>query len=240
MKGIILAGGKGTRLYPCTKVTNKHLLPVFDRPMIYYPMNKIKEAGINEILLVSGSEHAGHFLEILGDGSEFGLKIEYAVQSQAGGIAQALSLAEEFSAGENVAVILGDNIFSDSFKTEVDNFSDGGQVFLKEVDDARRFGVADLDENKNVISIEEKPENPKTNLAVTGFYLYDNSVFDKIKKLKPSLRGELEITDVNLDYLKEGKLKASILGGEWTDAGTFESLHKAAKLVQERKIENPF
>ncbi len=240
MKGIILAGGMGTRLNPCTLVTNKHLLPVYDRPMVYFPLASLREAGLEEILIVSGPEHSGDFLEILGNGSAFGCRLQYAVQTEAGGIAQALSLAEEFAGDDDVAVILGDNIFSDNLAQAVNNFSDGALIFLKEVDDARRFGVAELGEGSQVVSIEEKPAEPKTNLAVTGFYVYDNSVFAKIKTLRPSQRGELEITDVNNHYISEGKMTAQILSGEWTDAGTFPSLYRASTLVKEGVVRTPF
>jgi len=240
MKGVILAGGMGTRLNPCTLVTNKHLLPVYDRPMIYYPLASLREAGISEILIVSGPEHSGDFLEILGNGEKFGCRLQYAVQSEAGGIAQALSLAEKFVNGENLAVILGDNIFADTFTEAQNNFQNGAQIFLKEVPDAERFGVAELSADQRVLSIEEKPKNPKTNLAVTGFYFYDNSVFTKIKNLKPSARGEFEITDVNNQYIAECKMTARILTGEWTDAGTFPSLYRASTLVKDKIVRTPF
>lgn len=240
MKGVILAGGMGTRLNPCTLVTNKHLLPVYDRPMIYYPLASLREVGVTEILVVSGPEHSGDFLEILGNGEKFGCRLQYAVQTEAGGIAQALSLAESFADGESVAVILGDNVFADDFSDFARDFSEGARIFLCEVPDAERFGVAELGEGNQVLSIEEKPKNPKTNLAVTGFYLYDNSVFDKIRTLKPSARGELEITDVNNQYIAENKMTAQILTGEWTDAGTFPSLYRASALVKDGVVRTPF
>ena len=235
MKGIILAGGTGSRLYPLTKVTNKHLLPVYDKPMIYYPLQTLINAGIKEVLLVSGKGHAGHFLELLGSGSEFGINITYEVQETAGGIAQALSLAENFVDNENLIVILGDNIFQDDITPYVNSFISGAHIFLKEVDDAARFGVAQIDESKGIVlDVEEKPKEPKSNFAVTGLYMFDKTVFDIIRKLKPSNRGELEITDVNNDYIKQKIMGYSVLKDKWTDAGTFDSLLKAAQIVRKR------
>lgn len=232
MKGIILAGGLGTRLSPCTLVTNKHLLPVYDRPMIYFPLASLIEAGIMDILLISGPEHSGDFLSVLGNGNKFGCQIEYMIQPEAGGIAQALSLAEKFAEEESVAVILGDNIFSDNFFEIVQNFQEGSHIFLKHITNPKRFGVATLAVDGTVLDIEEKPENPQTDLAVTGFYIYDKTVFNKIREIKPSQRNELEITDVNNFYIQENKMTASVLEGEWTDAGTFESLFLASNLVR--------
>jgi len=232
MKGVILAGGTGSRLSPLTDVTNKHLLPVYNKPMIYYPLNTLLGMGITEILIVSGPGHAGHFLNLLGSGKKFNAKFSYAIQEEAGGIAQALGIAEDFADADSIAVILGDNIFEDNF--DLSNYSDGAMIFLKEVTDPQRFGVAEV-ENDNVISIEEKPKLPKTNLAVTGLYVYDNAVFEIIKTLKPSGRGELEITDVNNSYIKRGKMNANFVKGYWTDAGTFESLFRASKLVKEKE-----
>jgi len=234
MKGIILAGGSGSRLYPLTKVTNKHLLPVYDRPMIYYPLQTLIDAGISDILIVSGRGHAGHFLELLGSGNEFGVRLTYEIQEEAGGIAQALQLAEDFAKGDDIAVILGDNIFEGGFKKEFDNFEDGAKIFLKEVPDANRFGVAEIEGDK-VISIEEKPNTPKSNYVVTGLYLYDNTVFEIISTLKPSDRGELEITDVNNSYIKNSKMVFSVIEGFWSDAGTFESLFRASELMKNKK-----
>ena len=234
MKGIILAGGSGSRLYPLTKVTNKHLLPVYDKPMIYYPLQTLIDAGISDILIVSGRGHAGHFLELLGSGNEFGVRLTYEIQEEAGGIAQALQLAEDFAKGDDIAVILGDNIFEGGFKKEFDNFEDGAKIFLKEVPDANRFGVAEI-EGSSVVSIEEKPKNPKSNYVVTGLYLYDNMIFKIISTLKPSDRGELEITDVNNSYIKNSKMDFSIVEGLWSDAGTFESLFRASELVKNKK-----
>lgn len=231
MKGVILAGGTGSRLYPLTKVTNKHLLPVYDKPMIYYPIETLIKAGIKDILIVSGRGHAGHFLELLGSGVEHGMHFTYEIQEKAGGIAQALSLAEDFVDGDSVTIILGDNIFQDNIKEDVANFNNGAKIFLKEVPDAHRFGVAEL-KGEKVVGIEEKPKIPKTNFAVTGLYIYDSNVFDVIKSLKPSGRGELEITDVNNYYVHDGKMNYSVLNGYWSDAGTFESLLRAALMVQ--------
>jgi glucose-1-phosphate thymidylyltransferase len=235
MKGVILAGGTGSRLYPLTKVTNKHLLPVYDKPMIFYPLQTLIDAGIKDIMIVSGRGHAGDFLELLGSGVEFGARFTYEIQDEAGGIAQALSLAENFADEDDIAVILGDNIFQDSetLYNTIKSFDSGSQIFLKQVSDAQRFGVAEVDDNsKKVLSIEEKPENPKSDYAVTGLYLYDNRVFDFIKQLKPSGRGELEITDVNNWYIKQGEMKFSVLDGFWSDAGTFESLLRAGMMVK--------
>ena len=225
MKGVILAGGTGSRLYPLTKVTNKHLLPVYDEPMIYYPLKTLINAGIKDILIVSGKGHVGHFLELLGSGSEIGVKLSYEIQKEAGGIAHALGLAEQFANGDSVTVILGDNIFEDDLKEEVSSFTSGARIFLKKVYDPSRFGVANVDERyRKVRNIEEKPLIPKSDYAVTGLYIYDNSVFDVIRTLKPSGRGELEITDVNNYYIASDSMSFSVLGGYWSDAGTFESL----------------
>ena len=234
MKGAILAGGTGSRLMPLTKVTNKHLLPVYNKPMIYYPLQTLIDMGIKEILIVSGPGHAGHFVNLLGSGRKFGVSFSYEIQDEAGGIAQALSLAEDFADEEPICVILGDNIFED--KIDISDFKEGARIYLKKVTDASRFGVAEINEKGKVLSIEEKPKKPKSDLAVSGLYIYDNKVFDIIKKLKPSGRGELEITDVNNAYIKKGKMDAKILDGFWSDAGTFESLFRASGLV--RKI-NP-
>ncbi len=231
MKGVILAGGTGSRLYPLTKVTNKHLLPVYDKPMIYYPLQTLVSAGIKDIMIVSGRGHAGHFLELLGSGSELGVHFTFEIQEEAGGIAQALSFAEDFVDGDNVTVVLGDNIFQNNIKEDVSAFTSGAKIFLKEVTDAQRFGVAELEGNR-VIGIEEKPKNPKSNLAVTGLYIYDCEVFDAIKNLRPSGRGELEITDVNNYYINKDVMTYKVLDGFWSDAGTFESLFRASELVR--------
>ncbi|TVR30121.1 MAG: spore coat protein [Balneolaceae bacterium] len=233
MKGIILAGGTGSRLYPLTKVTNKHLLPVGDKPMIYYPIEKLTEAGISEILIVTGTEHMGDVVNLLGSGRDFGCRFTYKVQDEAGGIAQALGLAENFVGNDSMAVILGDNIFESDLKKAVNEFSgSGAQIMIKQVPDPDRFGVVELDGDK-IVSIEEKPDQPKSEYAVTGIYMYDSNVFEFIKTLKPSGRGELEITDVNNHYIRQGKMKYSILEGWWTDAGTPESYKTANDLIHQ-------
>ena len=234
MKGIVLAGGLGTRLHPLTKVTNKHLLPIYDKPMIYYPIETLVEAGITDILLVTGGNSAGEFLRLIGNGKEFGLKhINYTYQEGEGGIAEALGLAEHFAEDDRITVVLGDNIIEGSIRSAVKDFEKqktGAKIFLKEVDDPERFGVATLDGDK-VAKIVEKPKKPESNYAVIGIYMYDNSVFDIIKTLKPSGRGELEITDVNNAYIERGTMTYDVLDGWWTDAGTFSSLVRANKLV---------
>jgi len=236
MKGIVLAGGLGIRLFPLTKVTNKHLLPVYHSPMIYYPLKTLINAGITDILIVTGGNSAGDFLKLLGNGREFGLKhINYAYQEGEGGIAEALGLAEFFAAGEKVCVVLGDNIIEKNICRAVKAFEqqkDGAQILLKEVQDPQRFGVPVFEGNR-IIGIEEKPKHPKSKYAVTGIYMYDNTVFDIIKTLKPSDRGELEITDVNNVYIQRGNLRWEVLDGWWTDAGTFDSLLSASRLVSE-------
>lgn len=223
MKGIILAGGKGTRLLPLTKITNKHLLPIFNKAMIEYPLRVLLQAGIKEILIISGREHAGDFIEYLGSGSDYNVTFTYKVQVQAGGIAHALNLAEDFADGGPITVILGDNIFEDNFKSKLSNFKNGAKVFLKEVPDPERFGVATVKGNK-IVKIVEKPKKPESNFVTTGLYQYDSNVFKIIKKLKPSARGELELTDVNNAYVKSGKMKAETVTGFWSDAGTFDSM----------------
>jgi glucose-1-phosphate thymidylyltransferase len=237
MKGIVLAGGLGTRLLPLTKVTNKHLLPIYNKPMIYYPVETLVQAGIQEILIVTGGNNAGEFLRLLGNGKEFGLKhIHYTYQEGEGGIAEALGLAEHFADEEPIVVILGDNIIEGDIKKAVTRFQKqgrGAKILLKEVDDPERFGVAEIHEDK-VVHIEEKPREPKSNYAVTGIYMYDSTVFDIIHGLEPSQRGELEITDVNNAYIKRGEMSFDILEGWWTDAGTFESLFRANALLSEK------
>jgi glucose-1-phosphate thymidylyltransferase len=236
MKGVVLAGGSGSRLNPLTRVTNKHLLPVYDKPMVYYPIQTLVNAGIHDILMVTGGKNAGEFLRLLGNGRDFGLKhINYTYQEGEGGIAQALGLAEYFAGDESICVVLGDNIIENNICEAVENFSkqgEGAKILVKEVSDAQRFGVAEIRGN-HVVGIEEKPHAPKSKYAVIGIYFYDASVFQKIRRLKPSGRGELEITDVNNFYIEEGKLTYEILDGWWTDAGTFESLLRANQLVAE-------
>ena len=238
MKGIVLAGGTGSRLLPLTRVTNKHLLPVGNYPMIYYPIFKLKEAGIEEIFIITGKEHAGAIVNLLGSGHEMELKFTYRIQDQAGGIAQALGLAEGFVGGERCAVILGDNIFSVSIAPFVQRYlrqASGAKILIMEVPDPHRYGVAEL-RGDRIVSIEEKPKHPKSNYCVTGIYMYDASVFNIIKALKPSVRGELEITDVNNEYIRRGTMTYDILEGWWTDAGTFESLARSNELVRSSAI----
>jgi glucose-1-phosphate thymidylyltransferase len=234
MKGVVLAGGTGSRLFPLTKITNKHLLPIYDRPMIYYPIQTLVDAGIEDILIVTGGRNSGDFLRLLANGKQFGLKhINYTYQEGEGGIADALALAEHFADGEKICVVLGDNIIEKDIRAAADRFRQqarGAHILLKEVPDAERFGVAEISGDR-ISGIEEKPKAPKSNYAVTGIYMYDPSVFDKIKTLVPSGRGELEITDVNNAYIAEGTMTFSYLDGWWTDAGTFESLLRAANLV---------
>jgi len=236
MKGVILAGGLGTRLYPLTKITNKHLLPIYDRPMIYYPIEALIQAGIKDIMIVTGGKKSGDFLSLLGNGSDFGLKhLNYTYQKGEGGIAEALGLCEHWAAGEAVCVVLGDNIIEKNISRAVRNFGEqrsGAKIMLKEVHDPQRFGVAEL-KGDRVLAIEEKPKSPKSNLAVIGIYLYDARVFEIIKTLEPSDRGELEITGVNNWYIRDGSMTCEVLDGWWTDAGTFESLLRAANLVAE-------
>ncbi len=241
MKGVVLAGGLGTRLSPLTQVTNKHLLPVYDKPMIYYPIETLIRAGIRDIMIVTGGSSAGDFLRLLGNGSAFGLKdLYYTYQRGEGGIAEALSLTEHFADGEKIVVVLGDNIIEDDMMSFVDKFrhqKEGARIFLKKVSDPERFGVPEI-KNGKIIRIEEKPKKPRSHYAVTGIYMYDKTVFEIVKTLKPSKRGELEISDVNNRYIKQGTMEYDILKGFWTDAGTFDSLFNANQLVgQKRKKE---
>ena len=239
MKGVVLAGGLGKRLEPLTRITNKHLLPVYDRPMIYYPIQTLIEAGLTEILIVTGGNNAGDFLRLLGNGEEFGLKhLDYTYQRGEGGIAEALRLAEHFAAGKSIAVMLGDNLIEKSIRPYVERFRSlgrGASLLLKEVEDPWRFGVAELDGDR-IVSIEEKPQRPKSNYVVTGIYFYDARVFEIIRTLKPSARGELEITDVNNAYIARGEMTYDLLDGWWTDAGLPETLFRAAQLVREREL----
>jgi glucose-1-phosphate thymidylyltransferase len=234
MKGVVLAGGTGSRLFPLTKITNKHLLPIYDKPMIYYPIQTLVGAGIRDILIVTGGRNAGDFLRLLANGKEFGLThLDFTYQEGEGGIAEALALAEHFADGQKLCVVLGDNIIEGSIREAVQAFCKqerGARILLKEVEDAERFGVAEMLDGR-ITNIEEKPKRPKSNYAVTGIYMYDATVFDKVKQLEPSGRGELEITDVNNAYIREGTMSFSFLDGWWTDAGTFESLLRACNLV---------
>ncbi len=238
MKGVVLAGGTGSRLFPLTKITNKHLLPIYDRPMIYYPIQTLVDAGIRDIMVVTGGRNSGDFLRLLANGKQFGLKhINYTYQEGEGGIADALALAEHFADGHKICVVLGDNIIEGNIWEAAERFrqqENGAHILLKEVPDAERFGVAELAGTK-IAGIEEKPQHPKTSYAVTGIYMYDATVFEKIKTLVPSGRGELEITDVNNAYIREGTMTFSFLDGWWTDAGTFDSLLRAANLVAQSR-----
>lgn len=235
IKGVILAGGTATRLQPLTKITNKHLLPVGRKPMIYYSIEKLINSGIKDILIVTGVEHIGSVVELLGSGKDFNCRFTYKVQDEAGGIAQALGLAENFAGGASVAVILGDNLFEDSLQPYVEKYKaqDGGaHIILKSVHDPERFGVAEVAGDK-VVDVVEKPENPSSDMAVTGIYFYDGGVFEIIKTLKPSGRGELEITDVNNEYIRRGNMGWSRMDGWWSDAGTFDSLLHVQQLIQD-------
>lgn len=228
MKGVVLAGGLGTRLYPLTVVTNKHLLPIYDKPMVFYPIQTLVNAGISEIMVVTGGPYAGDFLRVLRNGIHLGIKhLEYAYQEGEGGIAQALALAQDFAGNEPIAVVLGDNTTDADITSVVQKFTDGAMIFLKKVPDPHRFGVPVFNSKQEIIKIEEKPKKPQSTFAVTGLYMYDKSVFDKIKTLKPSNRGELEITDVNNLYIKERALRWVELKGYWRDAGTFKTLFEA-------------
>ncbi len=238
MKGVVLAGGLGTRLMPLTAATNKHLLPVYDQPMIFYPIQTLVRAGISEVLVVTGGPHAGHFLRVLKNGKELGLKhLRFAFQEGEGGIPAALSLARDFVANESVAVVLGDNTTDADIAGAIKKFTDGAAIFLKKVPDPERFGVPEFDsqDKRKIVRIEEKPTKPKSNFAVTGLYLYDHKIFDIIGTLKPSKRGELEITDVNNHYLKKDKLTWFELNGFWSDAGTFDSLFRSSQYWAQKK-----
>jgi glucose-1-phosphate thymidylyltransferase len=235
IKGVILAGGVGERLSPLTLITNKHLLPVYNKPMILYPLETLRKSGINEIMVVCGKEYGGDFMNFLGSGNDYGVKLSYALQNNAGGIAQALSSAEDFADEGKIAVILGDNVFEDDFLKETEAFyrQDGAMVFIKEINNPERFGVVEIHGDK-IINIEEKPKEPKSNYVTAGFFLYDFDVFSKIKTLRPSARGELEITDVHNMYIKEGRLSYAWVKGFWSDAGTFETLLKSANWIAKR------
>lgn len=237
MKGIILAGGKATRLRPLTKITSKQLLPVYNKPMIFYPIETLTRAGIRDILIIMAPEYAGHFLNLLGSGKDFGAKFSYEIQDEPRGLADAFIVGENFIGRDKVAMILGDNIFDHDFTESIKSFESGGKVFAKEVEDPQRFGVVEFDDNHNVISIVEKPEQPKSNFAVVGLYLYDNRVIQYAKELQPSARGEIEITDINNRYLKDSELKVDFIEGVWQDAGTFDSLLEANKYWQQKSKE---
>ncbi|EKD76449.1 MAG: hypothetical protein ACD_43C00107G0003 [uncultured bacterium] len=230
MKGIILAGGSGTRLSPLTRVTSKQLLPIYDQPMIYYPLKTMLNGGIKEVLIITAPEHAGDFLNFLGSGKDFNARFTYEIQDKPGGLAQGLALAETFVGGDSCMMILGDNIFEHDFSSDIKSFTSGARIYVKKVPDAKRFGVVELDSNHHILSIEEKPAQPKSDLAQTGVYIYDEHVFELIRNLKPSKRGEYEITDLNNVYLQKGTLTAGEISGEWIDAGTFESLFRATQI----------
>ena len=236
MKGIILSGGSGTRLAPLTKVTSKQLLPVYDKPMIMYPLETLLAAGIKDILIIVAPERAGDYLRLLGSGKEFGAKFAYEVQDKPEGLAQAFIIGENFIDDDNVAMILGDNIFEDDFSETIKSFKSGGHVFAKKVPDPERFGVVKFDENMQAVKIVEKPKEFLSDYCVTGLYLYDSRVVEAAKNLKPSDRGEIEITDLNNWYLEKGELKVDIVKGEWIDAGTFESLFKAGELARKKSL----
>lgn len=234
MRGIILSGGSGTRLRPLTKITSKQLLPIYDRPMIYYPLNTLIRAGIKEILIIVAPERAGDYLNLLGSGKEFGVKFTYEIQDKPEGLAQAFIIGQNFIDNEDVTMILGDNIFEDDFSEEIKNFKGGAKIFAKSVPDPERFGVVKFDENNKAQKIVEKPQEYLSNYAVTGLYVYDSRVVDIAKSMKPSARGELEITDLNNWYLEKNELSVAMVNGEWLDAGTFDSLLKAQNFAKEK------
>lgn len=235
MKGIILAGGHATRLRPLTKVTSKQLLPVYDKPMIFYPLETLLRGGIKDILIIVSPEHAGDFLNLLGSGREFGANFTYEIQDKPEGLAQAFTIGADFIDQDSVTMILGDNIFEDDFSEEIKNFKSGGQVFAKEVSDPERFGVVKFDDEMRAVEIEEKPKKHLSNYAITGLYIYDNRVVEVAKQVKPSARGELEITELHNWYLKKGELKVNIVKGEWIDAGTFEALLRASNFAAQKR-----
>jgi len=231
MKGIVLAGGRATRLRPLTKITSKQLLPVYDKPMIYYPLNTLISSSITDILIIIAPEYAGHYLNLLGSGKDFGAKFNYIIQEEPRGLADAFRVGRDFIGSDSVAMILGDNIFDRDFSVEIKTFKSGGMVFAKKVDDPQRFGVVEYDQNGHAISIEEKPQNPKSDYAVVGLYVYDNRVVDYAANLQPSIRGELEITDINKIYLQNHELIVKTFEGLWEDAGTFDSLLRVSNYM---------
>jgi len=236
MKGIVLAGGAGTRLRPLTAITSKQLLPVYDRPMVYFPIQTLVEAGISDILIIIAPQNAGDFLNLLGNGSKFGCRFSYEVQPKPAGLAEAFIIGERFIGDDNVTMILGDNLFEHNFTTEIQSFKSGGRIFAREVSDPERFGVVAFDQNNKVTSIEEKPAQPKSHYAIPGLYIYDNTVIQKAKTITPSARGELEIVDLHRAYLQEGNLDVRVIDGKWYDCGTFESLFAASDLVRAQKL----
>lgn len=237
MKGIILAGGSGTRLRPLTKVSSKQLLPIYNKPMIFFPLETLIQAGITEILIIVAPDRAGDFLNLLGSGKEFGVDFSFEVQDKPEGLAQALLIGEKFIGTDSVTLILGDNLYEDNFAEDIKSFESGARVFAKEVHDPQRYGVVEFDEHMKAISIEEKPLQPKSNYCVTGLYMYDNTCVEKAKKLTPSQRGELEITDLNRVYLNDGTLDVRFVPGKWFDAGTFESMYEATVLAREKALQ---
>lgn len=234
MKGIILAGGNATRLRPLTKITSKQLLPIYNKPMIFYPIETLVRAGIKDILIIVSPQYAGHFMNLLGSGKDFGVKFSYEIQEAPNGLAQAFVIGENFIGSDNVAMILGDNIFDDDFSDSIKDFKKGGMVFAKKVHDPARFGVVEFNEEMKALSIEEKPKEPKSNHAVVGLYIYDNRVINYAKGLTPSSRGEIEITDINNIYLKDGELSVNIIDGMWEDAGTFDSLLRVSNHMAQK------
>ncbi len=236
MKGIVLAGGAGTRLRPLTKITSKQLLPVYNKPMVLYPIETLVKAGIEDILLIIAPSNAGDFLKLLGSGKNYGCKISYEIQESPDGLAQAVTIGENFIGDDNVTLILGDNLYEDDFSKDIREFKKGAKIFAIHTKEAKRFGVVEFDEKMKALSIEEKPEKPKSSYAVTGLYVYDNSAIKKAKSLKPSARGELEITDLNNLYLKEGSLEVAFVQGKWFDCGTFESLFAATELIRNKTL----
>lgn len=236
MKGIILAGGAGTRLRPLTKITSKQLLPVYNKPMVFYPLETLLKAGIREILMIIAPSNAGDFLQLLGSGKEFGCKFTYEIQDKPEGLAQAFLIGEKFIEDDSVTMILGDNLYEDDFTDAITSFQSGARVFAKQVPDPQRFGVVEFDENRRAVSIVEKPTEPRSDYAVTGLYIYDNSVVQKSKSLAPSARGEYEITDLNNLYLQEGTLDVAMVNGRWFDTGTFESLFEATEFARKKAL----
>lgn len=234
MKGIILAGGRATRLRPLTAITSKQLLPVYDKPMIFYPIETLIKAGIKDILIIIAPDYSGHFLNLLGDGKDFGAHFSYAVQKEPRGLADAFIIGADFIGDDSVTMILGDNIFDQDFSQEIQNFQSGAMVFARKVEDPERFGVVEFDQNMKAISIEEKPANPKSNYAVVGLYTYDNRVVDFAKNLQPSERGEIEITDINKIYLNNGEIQVNVFDSLWEDAGTFDSLLHVSNVMAEK------
>ena len=236
MKGIVLAGGSGTRLRPLTLTTSKQLLPVYNQPMVFFPIQTLVEAGIKEILIIIAPQNAGDFLNLLGNGEKFGCRFSYEVQPKPEGLAQAFIIAERFIGDDDVTLILGDNLFEYNFTDDIKSFRSGGRIFAKQVRDPERFGVVEFDEQNRVVSIEEKPEKPKSDYAIPGLYIYDNSVIEKAKKIQPSARGELEIVDLHRAYLQQKALDVRVISGKWLDCGTFESLYQAGGLVRAKKL----